>query len=159
MALNGTHILQIHIFQETNEYIVEENAVISNFLVTDLNQNYSQTIDYLMFLKIVFTVLNVAVYITTIFFMIIIIKKETKRISDYEKMETLEKVSGKLAHELRTSLTVIIATTQILDKLIDNTNEEIKERWNRLYTSLLGMDDKINELVDCLRSDEPNEEN
>lgn len=154
MALNGTNVLQIHIFQEANEFIIEENTVISNFLVKDLNQNYSQTIDDLIFLKIVFTALNMAVYITTIFFMILIIRKETKRISDYERMEILEKVSTKLAHELRTSLTVIIATTQILDKLIDHSDKEIKKRWDRLYVALLGMDDKINDLVDCLRSDE-----
>ena len=86
--------------------------------------------------------------------MILIISKETKRVSDYERMEILEKVSTKLAHELRTSLTVIIATTQILDKLIDHSDKEIKKRWDRLYVSLLGMDDKINDLVDCLRSDE-----
>lgn len=154
MALNGTNVLQIHIFQEANEYIIEENTVISNFLVKDLNQNYLQTIDNLIFLKIVFTVLNLTVYIITIFFMILIIRKETKRISDYERMEILEKIATKLAHELRTSLTVIIATTQILDKLIDSSNEEIKKRWDRLYVSLLGMDDKINDLVDCLRTDE-----
>jgi signal transduction histidine kinase len=159
MAINGTNVLQIHIFQESNEYILEENAMISNFLVEDLNQNYSQTIDYLIFLKIVFTVLNVAVYITTIFFMVIIIRKETSRINNYERMQILEKISTKLAHELRTSLTVIIATTQILDKLIDHSDEEIKKRWDRLYVALLGMDDKINDLVDCLRSDEPEEEN
>ncbi len=155
MALNGTHILQIHIFQEANEFIIEENTVISNYLVTELNQNYSKTIDNLIFLKIVFTILNISVYITTIFFMILIIKKEIKRLSDYERMEILEKVSSKLAHELRTSLTVIISTTQILDKLIDNSDEKIKERWDRLYVALLGMDDKINDLVDCLRSDKP----
>jgi signal transduction histidine kinase len=159
MALNGTGVIQIHIFQEQNEFIIEENTVISNYLVTNLNQNYLQTIDYLIFLKISFTILNIAVYITTIFFMVIIIRKETKKISDYERMEILEKVSTKLAHELRTSLTVIIATTQILDKLIDHSDEEIKKRWDRLYVALLGMDDKINDLVDCLRSDEPNEEN
>ena len=157
MALNGTDVLQIHIFQEANEYIIEENTVISNFLVKDLNQNYSQTIDNLIFLKIVFTVLNVSVYISTIFFMVLIIRKETKRISDYERMEILEKVSTKLAHELRTSLTVIISTTQILDKWIDSSNEEIKKRWDRLYASLLGMDDKINDLVDCLRTNESDE--
>jgi len=157
MALDGTPIIQIHIFQEANEYIIEENTVISNYLVTDLNQNYFKTIDYLIFLKLVFTVLNVSVYISTIFFMVLIIRKETKRISDYERMEILEKVSTKLAHELRTSLTVIISTTQILDKWIDSSNVEIKKRWDRLYASLLDLDDKINDLVDCLRTNESDE--
>ena len=155
MALDGTPIIQIHIFQEQSEFIIEENTVISNFLVTDLNQNYFQTIDYLIFLKLVFTILNVMVYIITIFFMILIIRKGTKRISDYERMQILEKVSTKLAHELRTSLTIIISTTQILDKLIAHSDKEIKKRWDRLYVALLGMDDKINDLVECLRSDEP----
>ena len=152
MALDGIPIIEIHIFQEQSEFIVEENTVISNFLVTDLNQNYFQLIDYLVFLKIVFTILNLIAYIITILFMILVIRKETKRISDYERMQILEKVSTKLAHELRTSLTIVISTTQILDKIIDHGDKEIKERWDRLYFALLGMDDKINELVDCLRS-------
>ncbi|MCH8170666.1 MAG: hypothetical protein IIB07_05980 [Bacteroidetes bacterium] len=93
-----------------------------------------------------------AVYITTIFFMILIIRKETKRLSDYEGIKVFEKVASKLAHQLRTSLTVIIGTTQILDTYINHSDEEIKKRWKRLYEALLGMDDKIEELIDCLRS-------
>ena len=152
MTINGTNILQIHVFQESREFIAIENTEISNFLVADLNNNYSQTIDYLMILKIIFTILNVIVYIDTTFFMILIIKKETKRISDFKRMQVFREISSKLAHELRTSLTVIIGTTQVLDELINHTDIGIKERWKRLYESLLGMDDKIDELVECLKS-------
>ncbi len=155
MAIEGVPILQIHIFQESSEHIVEENTIIADFLVTDLNKNYSETIDYLVFLKLSFTILNVIVYIITLFLIVLIIRKETKRISDYERMRILEKVSTKLAHNLRTSLTVIIGTTQILDTYINHTDEEIKKRWKRLYEALLGMDDKIEELIDCLRSGKP----
>lgn len=152
MSINGTNILQIHFFQESREYIPEENTQISNFLVMDLNKNYSQTIEYLMILKIIFIALNIIVYVNTTFFIILIIKKETKRISDFEKKEVFRKISTKLAHELRTSLTIIIGTTQVLDELINHTDVGIKERWKRLYAALLGMDDKIDELVECLKS-------
>lgn len=153
MATNGTNVLQIHVFQESREFIANENTQVSNYLVTDLNNNYSQTLEYLMILKIIFTILNVIVYIDTTIFMILIIKKETKRVSDFEKTQVFRKISSKLAHELRTSLTVIIGTTQVLDELINHTDVGIKERWKRLYESLLGMDDKIDELVECLKSD------
>ena len=105
-----------------------------------------------MILKIIFTILNVIVYIDTTIFMILIIKKETKRISDFERTKVFRKISTKLAHELRTSLTVIIGTTQVLDELINHADVGIKERWKRLYEALLGMDDKIDELVECLKS-------
>ncbi len=152
MAINGTNILQIHVFQESREFVANENTKISNYLVADLNKNYSQTIEYLMILKIIFTILNVIVYIDTTFFMILIIKRETKRISDFKRMQVFREISSKLAHELRTSLTIIIGTTQVLDELINHTDIGIKERWKRLYEALLGMDDKIDELVDCLKS-------
>ncbi len=152
MALDGIPILQIHVFQESSEHIVEENTMIANFLVNDLNKNYLETINYLVLLKLSFTFLNVIVYIVTGFFIVLIIRKETKLISDYERIKVFEKVAAKLAHELRTSLTVIIGTTQILDRFINHSDEEIKVRWKRLYESLLEMDDKIEELIDCLRS-------
>jgi len=153
MAIDGIPILQIHIFQESSEHVVEENTMIADFLVTDLNKNYSDTLGYLVFLKLSFTILNIIVYVITLFFIVLIIRKETKRISDYKRIQILEKVASKLAHEFRTSLTVIIGTTQVLDTLISHGDEEIKKRWNRLYEALLGMDDKIEELCDCLRTD------
>ena len=53
-----------------------------------------------------------------------------------------------MAHELRTSLTIISGNAQVLEKIINTSDEEVKNRWKRLAKAINGMNDKIDELLE-----------
>ena len=111
--------------------------------------------DFIIF-KIFFVILNIAVYVVTMFFIVSIIRKEPKKVSDEDRKQILSKVSSVLSHELRTSLTVIIGNSQVLENLVNTTDEEIKKRWCTLHDALFEMNDKIDELLKGLKSEKPN---
>lgn len=101
-----------------------------------------------MLSKIVFVILNIVVYSVTIFFILTIVKKGEKQILHDEQTRVFNKISATLAHELRTSLTIISGNIQVLEKIINPTDVEVKSRWKRLTKAINEMNDKIDELLE-----------
>jgi len=66
-------------------------------------------------------------------------------------MQVFNKISATLAHELRTSLTIISGNIQVLEKIINPTDVEVKSRWKRLTKAIFEMNDKIDELLENIK--------
>ena len=102
----------------------------------------------LVLAKTILIIGNVVVYSVTTFFILTIVRREEKQIRENEQTKVLNKISAILAHELRTSLTVISGNIQVLEKILNPTDSDIKSRWKRLNKAVFQMNDKIDELLE-----------
>lgn len=109
---------------------------------------YGESKESIVLPKLILVILNIVVYSVTMFFILIIIRKDEQRIRNNEQTRVSNKISAILAHELRTSLTIISGNIQILEKIINTTDTDVKSRWKRLTKAIIQMNDKIDELLE-----------
>jgi len=126
----------------------------SELLTTEINLEFDESIKFKETLEIFLTVINVAVYVSTIYVILRTLQKEAQQMKKLQKLYTIGQMSSRIAHDLRNPLTVIKGSVDFLEKI--SSDKKSLERYGRMQCSIKDMYHIIEDVLEFARAKELN---
>ena len=143
-------------YQDITNLELEFNLFIqsSDSLVEEIGNHVKSLADRLVFLQIIFLIVNVLVHIGLIILIIKIFQKESKKDQKLTKLATIGELAARLSHDMRTPLSNIRMSLKLIDqKTIEKSQ---REKLEIIEKSVSKLSHQINNVMDFVRIKEPN---
>lgn len=143
-------------YQDIANLELEFNLFIqsSDSLVEEIGNHVKSLADRLVFLQIIFLIVNVLVHIGLIILIIKIFQKESKKDQKLTKLATIGELAARLSHDMRTPLSNIRMSLKLIDqKTIEKSQ---REKLEIIEKSVSKLSHQINNVMDFVRIKEPN---
>ena len=124
----------------------------SELLTTQINIEFDESIKLKESLEVALIVINVVVYVSTIYVILRTLQKEAQHMKRLQKLYTIGQMSSRIAHDLRNPLTVIKGSIDFLEKT--SSDEKAIERYGRMQCSIKDMYHIIEDVLEFARAKE-----
>ena len=126
----------------------------AELLTTEINLEFEESIKFKESLEVLLIIVNVAVYVSTIYVILRTLQKEAQQMKKLQKLYTIGQMSSRIAHDLRNPLTVIKGSIDFLEKT--SSDEKSLERYGRMQCSIKDMYHIIEDVLEFARAKELN---
>ena len=125
----------------------------SDNLVNEMGLLLDRSTEMLIIFQILLLIINVFVHVMMIILISKIFRKEFEATMKIEKLATVGELSSRLAHDMRNPLSYINMSTQLLKS--KTTEKETTEKLEIIEKGIARMSHQINDVMDFVRSKEP----
>ena len=126
-----------------HEVIEVELLAAADLLTVEIAEYFSELNHEKETLELILPVINAIVYVVTVFVIFKTLRKEQKQIQKFEKLYTIGQMAGRLAHDIKNPLAVIMASLDIVRSR--PLPEDVQEKQ---YDKILRSAKNINYIID-----------
>lgn len=125
-------------------------------LTKTITLNYGQTVKHKADLELFLPIINAVVYVITIYVIFQTLKRESKQIQKLEKIYTIGQMASRLAHDLKSPLSVIKLSLDLLTAKSTTKDELSLKMYSKMKNSLKEVFRIIDDVLEFVRTKELN---
>ncbi|TBR09207.1 MAG: HAMP domain-containing histidine kinase [Candidatus Nitrosotenuis sp.] len=133
---------------QTAAALVEQNDALTSSLAMEVQSLTTN----LIWLQIYLAAVNIGIHVFMIKMIYGILKKETERLIKMERLYTVGQMAARLAHDMKNPLAVIKIAVSLLLHRSDKADEETKNEYRLIETSVNRMVHQIEGVMDFVRT-------